>query len=459
MASGLSRVTVVAPQGRVDLALPWDVPLADLLPTMLRYAGADLADDPAARNRWTLSRLGGVVLDSSHTPAQLQVRDGELLYLRPSGDEAPQMVFDDVVDAVATAARDRAGRWSAATTRAVGLCVAVLALLAGAVGVLLAGPPQLAGAVTGLAMAAVLLVVAVVLARAVGDGRAAVAFALTGIAYAAVGGLLLFAGDRAVADLGWPHIVVAGTMVLVFTVVAAVAVADAGPVFLCVAICAVALLLTAAVALGFGVAASAAAAATITLTLAFLPALPMFAYRLGRLRVPSLPTDRGDIQSDDEQVDGARILDQSDRADAFLAALLTALSVIGGGSAVVLCTGGGPGVGLCAVLGLLFLARARWFGHRTQRLPLLVAGAVALTAVAVVGFAVVDAGARLFVVVGATVIVVGVSAGFAFAAGRRPSTPLWGRVVDILEVLLILAVFPLALWVTDLYAWIRTVRG
>ncbi|MBO0869493.1 MAG: type VII secretion integral membrane protein EccD, partial [Micromonosporaceae bacterium] len=176
--SGLSRVTVVAPRMRVDLALPSDVPFADLLPTLLGHAGADLGDDPAARDGWTLSRLGGAPLDSSYSPAQLDVRDGELLYLRPRGDEAPAAVFDDVVDAVATAARQRAGAWEGSTTRAFGLTLGALALLGGAVAVLLAGPPQLPGALIGLAFGAALLVVAVVLARAVGDPRAATIFGL-----------------------------------------------------------------------------------------------------------------------------------------------------------------------------------------------------------------------------------------------------------------------------------------
>ena len=86
MASGLSRVTIVAPRSRVDLALPSDVPLADLLPTAARLRRQPTsADDrgrpprldpvPARRRApWTAQR----------TPAQLEVRDGELLYLRPA---------------------------------------------------------------------------------------------------------------------------------------------------------------------------------------------------------------------------------------------------------------------------------------------------------------------------------------------------------------------------------------
>ena len=139
--AGLSRITLVAPRTRIDLALPSDVPLADLLPTLLHYAGGEAAGDGAGAG-WALSRLGGMALDSSRTPSQLEVRDGELLYLRPRGGEAPMLVFDDVVDAVATATNDRADRWRPATTRTFGLALGVIALLGGAAVLLFTGPPQ-----------------------------------------------------------------------------------------------------------------------------------------------------------------------------------------------------------------------------------------------------------------------------------------------------------------------------
>jgi type VII secretion integral membrane protein EccD len=214
----------------------------------------------------------------------------------------------------------------------------------------------------------------------------------------------------------------------------------------------------AAVASVSGAGVATAAAVTVTVALAFLPALPMLAYRLGRLPMPSLPSDADQLRQDDEPVDAALVLGLADRVDDYLAALLTALSAIGGVSAVAVCTGGVPGVALSTVLGLLFLARARWFGQRKQRLPLLVAGVVALSAAAVT-FAVEHPGARLLLAVAAAVVVAGASLGFALAAGRRPSSPLWGRALDMFEVVLILAVIPLALWVADLYSWIRSIRG
>ena len=41
-ATGLARVTVSAPQRRLDVALPEHLPLAELLPELLRHAGEGL---------------------------------------------------------------------------------------------------------------------------------------------------------------------------------------------------------------------------------------------------------------------------------------------------------------------------------------------------------------------------------------------------------------------------------
>ncbi|MGW4296307.1 type VII secretion integral membrane protein EccD, partial [Micromonospora chersina] len=129
---GLSRITIVAPRTRMDLALPSDVPLADLLPTLLRYAGEDLADEGVRHGGWSLSRLGGQPLDGGRTAAQLGVRDGEVLYFNPRAAAAPEIVFDDVVDAVATATNQRAGAWQVGTTRSFSVLLAGAALAAGA---------------------------------------------------------------------------------------------------------------------------------------------------------------------------------------------------------------------------------------------------------------------------------------------------------------------------------------
>ena len=46
-ATDICRVTVVGPRKRVDLAIPGDVPFAQLFPGLARFAGLDAT--PAAR--------------------------------------------------------------------------------------------------------------------------------------------------------------------------------------------------------------------------------------------------------------------------------------------------------------------------------------------------------------------------------------------------------------------------
>ena len=457
MSTGLSRVTIVAPRTRVDLALPSDVPLADLLPTVLAYAGGELVEDPAARN-WTLSRLGGAGLDSTLTPAQLQVFDGELLFLRPRGEDAPRPVFDDVADAVATATRQRPGRWADVTTRRFGLTLGAVALLGGALVILLAGPPYLPGALVGLGLAAALLVGAVLLARALGDPWSATALALVASVYAAVGGLLLFAGDRTLGGLAGAHVLVSATAFAVATAVAAVGVADSAPVFLCNGLCALAVVAITEVVLVFDARPAAAAAIVVTVALATLPLLPMFAYRLAKLPIPSMPTEREHLRQDTETVDGPVVLSRSGRAESFLAGLLGALAAVTAGAAVLLAAAGGWSAVLCVVLGLLLMARARWFLGRAQRLPLLLAGGVALGAAAVAGYQAVDQVGRLTWILGTAWVVAGLAIGFGLAGARRGS-PVWGRLLDIGEIILILAVAPLAVWVSGLFDWTRSIRG
>jgi type VII secretion integral membrane protein EccD len=460
--AGLSRVTIVAPTTRIDLSLPSDIPLADLLPVLLRYAsesGSSLADDPNARNGWSLSRLGGIVLDSARSLAQLEIRDGEMLYLRPRGAEPPELAFDDVVDAVATATQSRAGRWQPATSRLFGLILAVGALLGGAVAVLFSGPPNGPGGLVGLAMAVVLLVVATVLSRAFAQSSIAVIFGLIAQVYAAIGGLLLLAGDLGLTELGAGHVLIAAAALLVTGVVAAVAIADAGPLFLSTAVAALALLVGSFICLAFDTTAATGAAIVVAVTFAWLPALPMLAYRMARLPIPSIPTGGEDLKTDRETVDGQRVLARSERADEFLAAMLGAFAVIGAVAGMVTAFHGGPGTALGAVLGLLMMIRAKWFLSRRQRLPLLIAGvatmAVTIAAIYLTGSAI----TRLIAIPTLLLTVAGISISFGLSAANRKPSPIAGRILDIFEVLLIVAIVPLAVWVSGLYGWVRSLRG
>ena len=77
---GLARVTISAPQRRVDVALPEHVPLAELLPEVLRHAGEGLADDGEQHGGWVLRRTDGVAAGHrARAWSPRAVRDGEVL--------------------------------------------------------------------------------------------------------------------------------------------------------------------------------------------------------------------------------------------------------------------------------------------------------------------------------------------------------------------------------------------
>ncbi|MEH0938172.1 type VII secretion integral membrane protein EccD [Micromonospora psammae] len=456
---GLSRITIVAPRTRMDLALPSDVPLADLLPTLLRYAGEDLADEGVRHGGWALARLGGQPLDGGRTAAQLGIRDGEVLYFNPRAAATPEIVFDDVVDAVATATNQRAGTWQVGTTRAFSVLLAGLTLAAGAAVTLLAGPPQLPGALAALLVAVALVVTAAVLSRAVGDSRTGAVLAVAGIGYAAVSGLLVLGGDRGLTELASPHVLLAGTAVVLFGAVAALAVGDRMPLFLGAVAVGAAAGFGALLCLALGIDAAAAAAVVATVAFATVPMLPMTAYRLARLPVPSIPTGPDDLKTDTETVDGRRVLRQSERADEFLTGLLWTVSLLVLGSQVVLAVDGRlPAVLLCLVLALLSLLRARPFIGRAQRTPVLVAGTAGLLLTAAAVFAAGSPAVRLGVVLGGLLLTTVVSLIYGLTVAGKRISPVWGRVLDIVEILLIVALVPLAVWVCGAYGWIVNLR-
>jgi type VII secretion integral membrane protein EccD len=457
MAGGLSRVTIVSPHSRVDVALPSDVALVDLLPTLLDFAGG-AAEEAARRDGWSLSRLDGGELDSSRTPAQLAVRDGELLYLRPRGELAPVTVFDDLVDALATGTRERLGRWTSTTTRLAGLVAGVLGLLAGAGALLFAGPPFAPAGLAGLGVAAVLLVVAMVFARALGEARTGTTFAVVATVYAGAGGLLVLAGDRSLGKLTVAQVSVAATAAVVSAAVASVGIPTAAPLFLGAGVCAVAALVTMAVASALNTGLAAAAAVTVVLAYMMLPAFPMLAYRLAGLPRPNVPTEREQLRQETETVDGVEVIELGRRLEAYLSAMLGALALISAAGAVLVSSTGPVGVAMAGVLGLLPLLRSRWFRSRSQRLPLVLAGGIAFGAAGLAGFHTAGPDVRLLVVVGVNVAVVAVSV-VSGLAGQRQHSPPWNRFLDIVEILLILALAPLAVWISGVLEWARAVRG
>ncbi len=114
MQTAYSRVTVVTHDRTVDLALPTALPLAEVVPQLMRYAAP--SNGAAGPTSWTLARVGGVQLALSQTLGDAGVLDGDVLELRPEGQGQRPVLVEDVRDAVEDRVDAAGGSWSTRTT-------------------------------------------------------------------------------------------------------------------------------------------------------------------------------------------------------------------------------------------------------------------------------------------------------------------------------------------------------
>jgi hypothetical protein len=111
--TGFCRITVVAPDVRVDVALPEDVPLAELLPDVLRMA--DQWQNEGAHSGFALARLDGNELDTGLSLSAQGVRNGDLLYLRAATETLPPPVVASAsIQYSSRRARTSRPRWAPA---------------------------------------------------------------------------------------------------------------------------------------------------------------------------------------------------------------------------------------------------------------------------------------------------------------------------------------------------------
>ncbi|WP_035700509.1 type VII secretion integral membrane protein EccD, partial [Glycomyces tenuis] len=406
--------------------------------------------------------------DTGHSCSQLSITDGEMLYLNPADAAKPEIVFDDVIDAVATATEQRGNRWDHLATKRFATGVGTAALAAGAIAVLFTGPPQLPGAVVALGVAFVLVGASLLLSRAVGDSRAATYFGVTAVFYGGVGGLLLAAGDTRISDLAAPHVMIAAAAILLFSVLSMVAVGDmaSAPVFITSILGAVVL----AVAVGFMIlvdhpnypaTAATGAAIAAPLALAILPSAPRLSLTMAMVPTPQLPATTEELKEGDaESVDGKRILKLSEHAGNYLEALYAFAAVVGVVSTIALAfSGTTPGVILATVIALVLLSRSRTIEDRPARIVMLAAGMGGLAAVLTAIF--IDGGTfvRLVAILGALTLLTLIAMVYGLAVAGKKIAPTWGRMLDICEALLIVSILPLAGWICHLYSFALTLRG
>jgi len=456
----LCRITIVAPRTRMDLALPVDATLADVLPTLLRHAGEDPNDPAFLRGGWVLQRLGEPPLDTGARLSGLGVRDGDTLHLRHRDSALPELAFDDVADAMAAAtASSRRPAWQTRHTRTAAVTLAAVFLVAAALGLVWSGPPWPLPGSTLLGLGVLASAGSVALARAFAAPRAGVVVAGTAVAFGFAGGSTLVAGDQPVGNVGAPGLLVGSAVALLFAVVAALGLVTGRDGFLAIVAAALVGVVAGAVRAAGVLDPPGVAAATVAVLLVLTPLLPAAAARVGRLPMPGLPTGADDLRRIADTLPGPAVMRQAMAADRTLTALLAATAAVATVCMFwVVRDGAWYGAALSSAVGLALYLRARHLTGLTQRIWLLACGTGAL----LLGLHALTRWTTgpLLVVLPLALAAAAVAAlAWAVRMADRRLTPYWGRFGDLLEVLLLLSVIPLALGVAGTYTAVRNLLG
>jgi type VII secretion integral membrane protein EccD len=447
------RVVVIAPSTRVDLALPADVPIIDLLPMLLQYTGEARDDGGGTHGGWKLTRVGHgerSEMEGGRTLRSLDVADGEVLRLTAREDRTVAPVFDDIVDAIATTRRERLNTRS--INPGVGAGVLAAAMAAAAFTLFVRGrsyvDAYIAGAVTlallGLGTASV---------KGIGERILATTTAVSGVPFAFVCGLNAVPG----AGYGRWGVLLGATLALVYSLAAALALGTGTVVFAAASIASFFAAGSALVAGLTHVDVVRVVAGTTAVALAALSVLPRLAVRLARLPLSTVPTTSEELSETDEVGD---IDDVSARARV-AGEYLTGTQVGCAATIAFSCTlllGVHPdplAVALAATALVAMALRARSVTGLGARIALVTSAAACAFVAALVAAIRQQLGTGLTLlttelVLGALTLVLATS-----RSRRRPS-PQTLRLIDFFEAAVVVAVLPLAVGVMGLYSVLRS---
>ncbi|MFJ8788766.1 type VII secretion integral membrane protein EccD [Streptomyces sp. NPDC102462] len=454
----LCRITVRAPEKSMDLAVPGDVPVADLLPALLDYAGEETQEAGLEHGGWVLQRLGGAPLDEEATLDEAGVRDGETLHLRPRADALPEPHFDDLVDGIATTMERRPFAWTPTVSRRVLIGLTVTALAAGSV--LLALPGMDFALRVGILFAGGLLMLAgaASASRAVGDAGAGAALGVMATVYWTHAGWLLpggtFEGDQADQVLGARLLAAsaaaAGGAVLALAVVAAFT-----PLFLATAAIAAGGALGGLLLVLLDLTPQQAAGVTALVTVLFGAFTPALSFRLSGLRTPPLPTNAQQLQQGIDPHPSADVAARTAVADMWMTALFASAGLLSVACIAALVRPfGWPGGCMAAGLSLLLLLHGRGMGSSWQRLALIGPGVLGVAGLVVSAALAISPGSRPALLVGLFATAAACAIASWTVPGRR-LVPYWGRAAELLHSAAAISLLPLALWILGVYGYLR----
>jgi type VII secretion integral membrane protein EccD len=464
----LCRITVFGPAGRADLAVPVSIPVAGLLPVLLKHttdpnehvvAGVEVTGERS----WVLQRLGEPPLDPEGTPESLEWLEGETFYLRPTTNPLPELAFDDISDGMATALSRQKDRWKPEFSRwlfltlAVGV-TAVMAVLA--VGSGSASTSAIAAAVIGLLLAGASIPVS----RKIEDQPLALVFAVPGLAHLALAGAVSADGVTAALDLR-PGAVASGGLTL--AIASAVLLAAAALWARELPVVPLAVLMGTGLTAFLGMRAyldlelqpASAAGIYSVITLAVLVGVPRLVIRMARLRGPQLPRTAEELQTDIDPLDAEQIIERTKNADRYLTSfMVTAALVFTFSYPVLFEAPGWAPTTLGVLVTISALVRSGGFLNAWQRIALVVAGVMGCVELLLAFGDLLPFGWRVVVLAGALIALIAL-----VLAVLRPPTrrlvPIWVQRAQWIESFVAAATIPVLLQILGVYAWARGLAG
>ncbi|WP_048876850.1 type VII secretion integral membrane protein EccD [Saccharomonospora saliphila] len=459
MATGttvFSRVTVVAPRTRIDVALPADVAVADLMPMLLDMAKEATPDGGARHGGWALAKLGDTPLDPSRTLASLGIVDGELLQLRKRNENPPPPLYDDVVDAIAEADPDSFRPWTKETAQRIGHVAGGIALLVSALALFFGGPlfggNALAAAIVGGVAAIACVAIGATLVKAY-DAES------TGVLIGAAGGLPLafVSGFHIVPGVSLRANLLLASALLVVVAAVCILVMGAGiTTFIAAATAGVFGVIAFGVATLIAHPAPGIAAGTAAVALGGISMLPRATIWLAKLPLPAVPSTADELKEEADQPDYSAIERKTSVAHNYMTGLLVGSGSVTAVAAVITASSGDVWGVLTAVMAtLVLLLRGRTYANGAQAVALLTTGMVSAGGILLGWLWTEDATGRLLWIFG-TLVLLGAAAlvlGVVFPHQRF--TPPMRRTVEIIEAVCIASVLPLAFAVMGLYSTLR----
>lgn len=461
-------MTILAKHTQVDMAIPVDVPVALVIPSVVdmvaQHSRSNEFDNDGERYEpaeWVLARIGHPPLSNSLSLGEHGVRDGELLMLESASHTAPTPLFDDIMYNVAIADAEHYRSWTPKTARITGSVLAALTMLVGCFG-LLTTPDALPFWATGslaLFVAILCVVAGTVLSRMYGDTSAALVLGGCALPAAFTGGMLIVPDHY-----GWAHLLL-GSALFGATAVLAWRVTGVGlALFIGAATISVFTIPAALIGLLTDQPVKAIGAIAAAAGLAGLSLSPRISMLLAKLPLPPVPSPGTPIDPTEDDPDDHRALPtldalraRSERARNYLAGLVSAttlVTVVGALLSVNPTAEGAywPGIALALVCAAVLMFRSRTYAGAEQAI-VLIAGGAAIVLIMLIGVAVemrqplVVFGAALVILISALIL--------GLIVPNQSATPPMRRAVELLEYAFVAAVLPLVFWVADLYSLVR----